>query len=259
MAVKLSIFLRKAVKALTPYGILVLCRRIKEQRALRKLYGQENYCPICGKKSYFRPFGIIPRQKAQCLNCGSLERHRLLWLFFKKDKKLFGKENKILHIGAEHCFETRFKKTFKKNYLTADLNNPDAMVKMDITDIHYPDESFDIIICNHVLEHVPDDRKAMLELYRVIKKNGWAVLNVPMKNMDKTYEDFSITSKEDREKAFGQWDHVRMYGRDYIDRLKLAGFNVSVIKREDIASTNEINRMNLDSDIYSKEIFYCKK
>jgi len=251
---KLSIFLRKAVKALTPYGILVLYQRIKEQRALRKLYGLKSYCPICEKESYFRPFGVKPRQKAQCLHCGSLERHRLLWLFFKKQEKLFENENKILHIAAEPYFETRFKKTFGKNYLTADLNNPNAMVKMDITDIHYPDESFDIVICNHVLEHVPDDRKAMHEFYRVIKKNGWAILNVPMKNVDKTYEDFSITTKEDREKAFGQWDHVRIYGRDYVDRLKLAGFNVSVIKREDIASVNEINRMNLD-----KEIIFCKK
>jgi SAM-dependent methyltransferase len=173
-------------------------------------------------------------------------------------------DGKILHVAAEPCFEKRFKNIFGKNYITADLYNPDSMVKMDVTDIRYPDESFDIIICNHVLEHVPDDIKAMGEFYRVLKKNGWAVLLVPIADMDKTYEDFSITTETGRLKAFGQGDHVRKYGRDYIDRLKFVGFNVTVIKRGELASEEEINRMclNENSEIWGfagTEIFYCRK
>lgn len=138
------------------------------------------------------------------------------------------------------------------------------MVKMDITDIRYPDESFDIIICSHVLEHVPDDVKAMSEFHRVLKKNGWAILLVPIAAMDKTYEDFSIVTEAGRLKAFGQSDHVRKYGKDYIDRLRSAGFNVTVIKKEELASEEEIKRMCLSEDSITwgfvcTEIFYCTK
>jgi ubiquinone/menaquinone biosynthesis C-methylase UbiE len=138
------------------------------------------------------------------------------------------------------------------------------MVKMDITDIQYPDESFDTVICNHVLEHVSDDRKAMREFYRILKKDGWAVLLVPIADIDKTYEDFSITTEAGRLKAFGQGDHVRKYGRDYIDRLKSVGFNVTVFKREDMASSGEITEMclNENSEIWGftgTEVFYCTK
>lgn len=135
---------------------------------------------------------------------------------------------------------------------------------MDVTDIGYPDESFDIIICSHVLEHVPDDIKAMREFRRVLKKNGWAVLLVPIADIDKTYEDFSITTEAGRLRAFGQSDHVRKYGKDYIGRLKSAGFNVTVIKRDELASEAEIKRMclNENSEVWGfadTEIFYCTK
>jgi predicted SAM-dependent methyltransferase/ribosomal protein S27AE len=247
---KLKILVKKVVKAVLPYGVLVMYRRNKEKRAM-------NYCPICGTASFFTPFGISPRQKALCGSCGSLERHRLLWLFFQKRTNLFKKETKkILHIAAESCFESRFKTAFGENYITADLYNPSAMVKLDITSIPYSDESFDIIICNHVLEHVQDDRKAMGELYRILKKNGWAVLLVPIFNRDKTYEDFSITTDAGRLEAFGQEDHVRKYGRDYIDRLKSVGFKVTVTKAEALATANEIKKMSL---LENSNIFYCTK
>ena len=232
-------------------------RRDREKKQYYR-YGIENYCPVCEKASYFVPFGILPRPKARCPHCGSLERHRLLWLFWKKKTTLFDEvQKKILHIAAEPCFESRLKTRFNDNYpnyLTADLYDLNAMVTMDITDIHYPDESFDVIICNHVLEHVPDDIKAMSEFYRVLKHNGWAVLLVPIANLDKTYEDFSITTEAGRLEAFGQGDHVRKYGRDYIDRLKSIGFNVTTIPSSELASSEEITKMNID-----REIFYCTK
>lgn len=264
---KLKTFIKKAVKAVMPYGIWALYQRNKIKLKTKKLYKneQESYCPVCGKYSYFMPFGKSGRAKAYCPRCGSVERHRLLWLFFKRKTNLFDpKQKKILHVAAEPCFEGRFKKLFGKNYITADLYNPNAMVKMNITAIQYPEESFDTVICNHVLEHVSDDIKAMREFYRVLKKDGWAVLLVPVADMDKTYEDFSITTEAGRLKAFGQEDHVRKYGRDYEDRLKSSGFNVTVFTRDEVAAPDEIKRMCLkeDSEIWGfngTEIYYCTK
>lgn len=113
------------------------------------------------------------------------------------------------------------------DYLTADLNSASAMVKMDITEIDYPDQSFDVIICNHVLEHIIDDSRAMSELRRVLKSGGWGILQVPISlSLAQTYEDFSITDPTEREQVFGQSDHVRIYAIDYLDRLKESGFQV---------------------------------
>jgi len=187
-------------------------------------------------------------------------------LFLKKKTALFDNADKrILHVAAEMCFTGRFKRAFRENYLTADLNDPRAMVKMDITDIRYPDESFDVVICNHVFEHIVDDVKAMREIYSVLKKGGWAILLVPIEDMDKTYEDFSITADYEREKAFGQSDHVRRYGRDYIDRLKTAGFNVTVVNIGELASAEEIDGCVLNENAAASlfgagaEIIYCTK
>jgi predicted SAM-dependent methyltransferase len=264
---KLKTFVKRAVRAIVPYGILAVYRRYKTKQKIKKLYGgyPKSYCPVCENTSYFWPFGNPPRQKACCTHCESVERHRLEWLFFKKNTDLFDKgQKKVLHVAAERCFEKRLKKTFGKNYITADLYNPDAMIKMDITQIQYPDESFDIILCSHVLEHIPDDQKAMRELYRVLKKEGWAVVLVPIADMEKTYEDFSIITEAGRLKAFGQSDHVRKYGIDYSERLKSAGFNVTVFKQGEIACAEEIESMRLkeDSELWGfveTEIFYCTK
>ncbi len=162
----------------------------------------------------------------------------------------------MLHVAPETCFAKRFKKILGKNYLTADLNNP-AMVKMDITDIQYNDESFDVIYCSHVLEHVQNDKKAMREFNRVLKSNGWAILLVPV-NADKTYEDPSIVDPKERFKAFGQENHVRKYGPDYVDRLREAGFSVEVTEVSDLVNKNEATRMGLTVPP-SGEIYYCTK
>lgn len=223
-------------------GIKAPLRKLKD--AVR-YYGNARYCPVCGEKSSrFNPFGRIPREDARCPHCGSLERHRLLMLFLQKKTDLFARKPKMLHVAPELFFESIFMKRLGSNYLTADLFNPNAMVKMDICDIQYPDNSFDAIYCSHVLEHVPDDQQAMREFCRILKTNGWAILNVPI-TREKTFEDPSIVDPKERLKVFGQEDHVRCYGRDYFERLRDSGFDVEIIKVDDLANSDEAVKMGL--------------
>ncbi len=184
--------------------------------------------PIDGK-SYrkFLPYGY-GKQRENALSPGtlSLERHRQMWLYLQNETDFFTKNYKVLHIAPEQEFLRKFKKMKNLDYTSADLFSPIVDVKADILDLPFEDESFDVIFCNHVLEHIEDDRKAMSELYRVMKKGGWGILQVPMKNsLEKTYEDFTITDPKERQKNFGQYDHVRWYGMDYFDRLKAVGFD----------------------------------
>jgi len=174
------------------------------------------------------PYGYNQvRENALCPGCLSLERHRLLWLYLQNRTEFFSANLNILHIAPEQCFYKRFRKMKNLNYLTADLESPLADVKLDVQCMPFGDNEFDVVICNHVLEHVPDDRKAMAEIYRVLKKGGFALLQVPTDySKEETYEDPSITAPADREKHFRQKDHYRLYGRDYLSRLKEAGFNI---------------------------------
>jgi SAM-dependent methyltransferase len=199
----------------------------------------------------------VLREEAQCAHCGALERHRFLWLFLEKETDLFnGQPKKILHVAPEPCLESRLKKRLAGNYLTADLLSPRAMVKMDICDIQFPDQSFDVIYCSHVLEHVLDDKKAMREFFRVLKNNQWAILNVPI-TREKTFEDSSIVDPQERLKAFGQEDHVRCYGPDYAERLRDSGFTVKITQIGDLANNDEAAKMGLTPA--SGEIYYCTK
>ena len=162
----------------------------------------------------------------------------------------------MLHIAPERCFEPKLKKLLKRNYITADLYDSHAMIKMDITEIIYPDDYFDVIYCSHVLEHVQDDRKAMKEFYRLLKPGGWAILIVPIE-AEKTFEDPSITEPSDRLKIFGQEDHVRIYGNDYIDRLIEAGFRVQISSARDLLKKIDQELMGLTSE--NEKVFYCTK
>lgn len=185
--------------------------------------------PIDGKNyRKFLPYGYGKvRQNALGPGSFSLERHRQMWLYLKNETDFFAAPYKVLHIAPEQAFIHRFKKLRNLQYTTADLFSPLVDVKADVLDLPFEDESFDVVICNHVLEHIVEDTKAMKELYRVMKKGGWGILQVPMKNsLEKSYEDFSITGPKERQKAFGQYDHVRWYGRDYFVRLRNVGFSV---------------------------------
>jgi SAM-dependent methyltransferase len=221
-------------------------------------YGTGRGCPVCGRSSRkFSSYGRVPREDAMCLYCGALERHRLVWLYFSRKTNLFdGKPKKMLHIAPEKCFEQRLIKRLGEGYLTADLVDPDVMVRMDICDIEYADETFDVIYCSHVLEHVLDDRCAMRQFHRVMKKDGWAILLVPISG-EITFEDSTIVAPCERLRAFEHEDHVRRYGADYIDRLREAGFNVAVSRASDLFTKDEIIRMGLTPAC--GEIYYCTK
>lgn len=190
--------------------------------------------PIDGKS--FRkllPYGYQNQRKnALSPSTLSLERHRLLWLYLQNETDFFTtqKIQKVLHIAPEQCFYKRFQNQKNLDYLTSDLDSPLADVKADICNLPFESKQFDIIFCNHVLEHIADDKKAMQELYRVLKPGGWGIFQVPQDmNRNETFEDESITDKDERTKIFGQYDHVRIYGADYFDRLRAVGFNVQEV------------------------------
>ena len=217
--------------------------------------GNKNYCTVCGFNSrMFLPFGDTKRESAMCQNCRSLERHRALITFLRIKTNFFKSQKKVLHFAPEDCFINLFKKQHKNKYLTADLYAP-AMLKMDITNIEFPDNSFNIIICNHVLEHIPNDIKAMNEIWRVLKNNGWAVLNVPTSGKENTWEDEKIISKSDRLKFFGHEEHVRYYGKDYKDRLSSIGFDVEVVFPGDFLNSDEIKKQSI---IENDPIYFCR-
>lgn len=184
-------------------------------------------CPICTKSfREFLPYGRIKsRPNALCPSCMSLERHRLIWLYLEQRTNFFKEKLDILHVAPEACFIKRMEKIHGDRYVTADIESPLAKVKMDIHEIPFNGDVFDIVLCNHVLEHVRDDIQAMREIYRVLKPGGFAILQVPLFGPmhDKTFEDPSITDIREREKLFGQDDHVRKYGRDYPQRIQQAG------------------------------------
>ena len=193
------------------------------------LRGSKFTDPIDGK-SYrgFLPYGY-GKQRNNVLAPGtlSLERHRLLWLYLKNETDFFSAQKKVLHFAPEQAFLKRFRKMKNLDYTTTDLLSPIADVKADICNLPFADATFDVILCNHVLEHIPDDQKAMQELFRVMKPGGMGIFQVPQDlSREETFEDDSITDKKQRAAIFGQYDHVRVYGRDYFDRLRKVGFNV---------------------------------
>lgn len=197
-------------------------------KAVGILYaGNKVECPICGNHyGKFLPYGRInPRLNALCPSCLSLERHRLIWLYLKEKTNFFSAQLDVLHIAPEPCFVKRFEKQHGEKYITADIESPLAKVKMDIHQIPFSENIFDVVICNHVLEHVQDDIKAMSEIRRVLKPGGWAIMQVPFFSPvpDVTFEDTTITDPQEREKFFGQNDHVRMFGKDYSKRIERAG------------------------------------
>ena len=195
-----------------------------------------------------------------CHNCGALERHRLLWLYLTRGPHLFDQPHKLLHFAPEPVLFRKFLEADDIDYYPCDLapqNLPASARKMDITDIQFDDESFDAILCNHVLEHVPDDHKAMSELYRVLRTGGWAILQVPINsNLDHTIEDLAVTNPDERRKLYGQRDHVRRYGKDFEERLERAGFDVKAEEIEGLFSPQEAGRFGL---LAGEVIYFCTK
>lgn len=200
--------------------------------------------PIDGKSfRTFLPYGYEnPRDNVLSPSTLSLERHRLLWLYLKQETDFFSKPARLLHFAPEQAFFRRFKKLKNLEYITTDLNSPLATVKADICNLPFPSNSFDIIFCNHVLEHIPDHLKALSELFRVLKPGGWGIFQVPQDlNREITFQDDTITDVKQRRKLFGQYDHVRVYGRDYFEILASAGFTVIPIDY-----TGKLGEANID-------------
>ena len=201
--------------------------------------------PIDGKSfKTFLPYGY-ENQRNNVLSPStlSLERHRLLWLYLKNENNFFSKDLKVLHFAPEQAFYNRFKKQKNLNYTTTDLESPLADVKADICNLPFESDLYDVILCNHVLEHIPDDTKAMQELYRVLKPGGMAILQIPQDlSREKTFEDNSITDKKERAIIFGQYDHVRVYGRDYFDKLRSIGFKVDEVDYTAKLSKEEVEK-----------------
>ncbi|MTI32540.1 class I SAM-dependent methyltransferase, partial [Xanthovirga aplysinae] len=221
--------------------------------------GNKVECNVCGHHfSSFLPYGRKPpRSNALCPNCLTLERHRLMWFFLQKHTDFFSAKHKVLHIAPEICFIDRFEKMENLEYTTGDLESPLAKVRMDVHDIPFGDCNFDVAFCNHVMEHVKDDLRAMGEIYRILKPGGFAIIQSPMDfNLKKTYEDPSIKEPAAREKAFGQSDHVRMYGLDYQKRLEKAGFKVTPYDLKKEIPAEKYQRFALPEQ---EILYFCEK
>lgn len=219
--------------------------------------GNDVICPVCNH-SYkkFLPYGRIARENALCPNCLALERHRLMWLFLQKKTNFFTAKLKVLHIAPEHCFIDRFEALPNLEYITADLESPLAKVKMDVHNIPFGDNSFDVVFCNHVMEHVEDDLLACSEINRVLKNDGWGIIQSPVYDLDETLEDKTITDPAERERIFGQRDHVRKYGNDYAARLRKSGIGIE----EDLFVKELPAEVIKKHSLPEKEIiFVCKK
>jgi SAM-dependent methyltransferase len=234
-----------------------LLRRLP--RGLKRVLfrGTARCCPMCGSAvRRFLSYGVVRRPEAMCPVCGAMERHRLAWLFLAQHTDLLdGRPKRLLHFAPEEEFEARFRAAPAVQYLSADLVSPRAMAQADITALQFADAAFDMLFCSHVLEHVSDDRKAMTELWRVLAPGGWALFQVPV-TAERTVEDPTVADPAERQRRFGQWDHVRRYGPDFADRLAAAGFTVQVVTAADLLDAAGQRRLGIPAAL---AIFYCRK
>ena len=209
------------------------------------LKGDKFTDPVDGKSfKKFLPYGY-GKQRDNVLAPGtlSLERHRLLWIYLQNETDFFSAPKKVLHFAPEQAFYKRFRNQKNLDYTTTDLLSPLADVKADICNLPFEDNMYAVILCNHVLEHIPDDKKAMQELYRILKPGGIGIFQIPQDlNREFTFEDNSIVDKAERARIFGQYDHVRVYGRDYFDKLRAIGFKVDEVDYTKKLSANLIEK-----------------
>ena len=221
-----------------PRPILIRLSYVARPVLALYLKGNTYTDPIDGKSfKSFLPYGYgDQRNNVLSPSTLSLERHRLLWLYLQNETDFLQPKNnstekkEVLHFAPEQCFLKRFKALSHINYTTTDLESPIADVKADICNLPFKNNTYDVIFCNHVLEHIPDDTKAMQELYRVLKPGGIAILQIPQDlKRAVTFEDDTITDRTERAKIFGQYDHVRIYGRDYFEKLRSIGFKVDEV------------------------------
>lgn len=213
-------------------------------------------CPVCGRSaSRFLPFGLGGRPNAQCPGCGSLERHRFLWLYLTGRTRVLRRGSRVLHTAPERCLEARLRRAVGRGYVTLDRFNPFADVQADLTDLPFPDAAFDAVISSHVLEHVPDDRTALRELARVLKPSGVAILMFPYDPERPTREDPADDTPAKRLAAYGHPYHYRIYGNDTVDRLRAAGFESLIVDSRARLSGHRRRRHRINRN----HLFRCRR
>ncbi|HYH61005.1 MAG TPA: methyltransferase domain-containing protein [Solirubrobacterales bacterium] len=215
-------------------------------------------CPLCGWSApEFLPQGRVPRPNARCGGCGCLERHRAMYLYLRDETSIFDRPTRLLHFAPEAALRPVIEDAPLVEYISTDLEMDDVTIKMDIGDLLFKDDVFDCVICSHVLEHIPDDRNAMREIRRVLRPDGIAVILVPILSTPdgRTYEDPSIVTPEERERVFGQDDHVRIYGQDFPDRLAESGFEVQEVNPGRDMDSAVVSRFGL---LPNERIFVCR-
>lgn len=201
--------------------------RLKRLPLRLRYAGRGVECPVCqGRFRAFVPYGP-ERPAARCPRCGLLERHRGLFLYLERQTDLLSARRSLLHVAPEPELQRRLRRRPGLDYVSLDLTSPYADVRADLGALPFGDGRFDAVICSHVLEHVEDDGRALGEIARVLAPGGWALLLVPVdRDRAETYEDASIVAPEARRAAFGQDDHVRLYGADFPARCRAAGLQV---------------------------------
>ena len=220
------------------------------------------FCPLCKNEfKVFLPAGVVLRKNAECPHCNSLERHRMLALYLEKHTDLIKniKPIRLLHFAPEPVLSNIFNSLTNIDYYPVDFDPSIKGIRdiIDIQKITYKDDFFDAIICFHVLEHIPDDHAAMKELFRCLKKEGVAYIDVPLdKTLDVTFENPEYNTPELRTQYYGQHDHVRKYGNDFIQKLQIAGFKVNIIYPNNDFQESEIDRYGLSKN---NKMFLCTK
>jgi SAM-dependent methyltransferase len=232
--------------------------------AIRSLHrrGDAVQCPVCDG-AFDRFIAHRRRAFARCPRCGSLERHRLLVGFLRERTDLFTARLRVLHVAPEYALQRRLRKLSNLSYRSADLDSPLAMDRIDLLDMSYPDGAFDVVICNHVLEHVADDRLALGEIRRVLVPGGRAILMSPIDvDLAATFEDPSVSTPAERDRVFGQSDHLRRYGRDFAERVAATGFAVEAVSYIDALDPAQIVRNGLrrEGELFrDDDIFVCER
>jgi SAM-dependent methyltransferase len=266
---QLIIHLKKIIIFFIPKLIYSKYKAIRKRKYKEMLIkGDRVYCPICKSKfSFFADFGLIVRKNALCHKCGSLERHRLLFLYLESLHLKVYKDSSnysLLHFAPEKGLFQFFINKSNINYIPCDLNpsifsfdKTKLIKKIDITNIDLKSNSINLVLCSHVLEHIPDDKLAMKEIYRILKTNGFAIIQVPIDySIDDTFEDWSIIDPIERERVFGQNDHVRIYGNNFRFKLSEVGFEVEEFDFSSKFYFEDIKKFGLDN---SGNLFVCKK
>ena len=250
-----SPLLKRAARAVLSRNSREVIRRLGYRSLAPWYWGRGVTCPLCGSRfRRFKTFVVDPAySNLMCPWCQSLERHRLLWLYLRHRTGIFTRPLRLLHLAPEYCLYQAFRSAAPIAYITAGLDAAFIQVELDLVHIPFKTDLFEVIICCHVLEHIGDDLAALREVRRVLKPGGIAFLQSPLDySRAATFEDASVVTPEDRARVFGQRDHVRIYGRDYPDRLAAAGFAVTVDSYVKTLGPEVITRYGLiaEDDLY---------